>query len=224
MNKMVSEIRAAIDRSGEKDSLAKMCGGLVAFLEEKGKEAGFDYFKTVLLDMSPYDWIEDVSPTFLAQDAVSRERMSELARLVDTLIAKQIEKRVPEETFYTELWERMWDDVVLPTREERAAFLQGLWGDPRIPYFKIEEGRVFQEDEFQKIVEKIHPALQKGEFIMNANIPTKSQRASLLLELAGELEDEDERIVFWGVLIGELRAKFHAALSALADKAAADDQ
>lgn len=168
--------------------------------------------------MGPYDWVDEISPAFLKLDTIPEDRVSELVRLVNTLMEKQIEKRVSEETFYTELWKRVWDDIVLPTHEDRTAFLQILWGDARIPYFQIDEGRSLQEEEFKRIVDKIHLALQKGEFIMNANIPYKSQRASLLIDVANSLDGDAERIVFWGVLIGNLRSEINALLSMLSDK------
>lgn len=210
MNSMASEIRAAI---GEKDSLHEICSGLITFFEEKGDETGLRYFKTVLKEMTPYDWVDEISPDFIDFETVSEERVSELVRLIDTLLEKQVKKRVTEETFYAELWERIWDDIVLPTHEDRTAFLQILWADFRIPYFQIDEGVSLSEEEFKSIVDKINPSLQKGQFIMYANIPNKTQRASLLIDVANGLDGDVERIVFWGVLIGSLRAEINTLLS-----------
>lgn len=215
MNAIAAEIKDAIT---EKDSIQALCSELMSFFEEKGREAGLDYFKTLLQGMSPYDLMDEISPDFFKVDASLKERISELMRLVNTLMEKQIEKRVSEEAFYTDLWARVWDDVVLPTREDRAAFLQILWSDSRIPYFQIGKGCSIPEDEFKRIVDKIHLALQKGEFIVNANIPYKSQRASLLMEIADSLEEDKERIVFWGLLIGNLRAEISTLHSMLSEK------
>lgn len=216
MNKLIiSEIREIV---GDKKSAQEICSELVALFEKKGIEDGFVYFKVVLLDMSFYDWVENVSEEFLEISSAGSSRVLELMRLANNLISNQIEKRVTEEMFYAELWKRLWDDVVLPTREDRIIFFQILWLDTRIPYFQIGEGLALSEDEFQKVIERIRPALQKGEFILNANLKSKPQRGSLLLEIADSLDKDVERSVFWGMLIGNLRGQIKALLSVLSDK------
>ena len=219
MDSMISDIREAVETKG---SLQEICSGLVTFLSEKEDE-GPIYFKTVLAKMSVYNWVDYVSPEFLSLNIVPNSRLSELMRLVDNLISKQIEKRVSEEKFYSELWKRLWDDVVLPNDEDRIAFFQILWMDPRIPYFEIGEGSIIQDDDFQKVIKKITPVVQKGMFIMNANLRRKTQWSSLLVELANSLEDETERIVFWAVLIGDLRDKIKALFSAMSDEVISDE-
>lgn len=220
MNSMITDIRESV---GAKNSLTEICSGLVTFLSEKKADEGLNYFKTVLTQMSVYDWVDDASPEFLEFDIVPNSRLSELMRLVDSLISKQIEKRVSEENFYAELWKRLWDDIVLPSDEDRVAFFQILWMDTRVPYFEIGEGQIIGEDNFRKVAERITPALQKGEFIMNANLRYKTQWAGLLLELAKSLEDETEQVVFWAILIGRLREKIKVLLSAMSDKAISDE-
>lgn len=215
---IISEIREVV---GDKKSAQEICNEIVALFEKKGIEDGFAYFKAALLEMSFYDWVEDVSAEFLEIDSAKNNRTGELMRLVNNLISNQIEKRVTEETFYAELWKRLWDDIVLPTHEDRMIFFQILWLDTRIPYFQIDKGLILSEDDFQKVVEKIRPALQKGEFILNANVKYKSQRGSLLLEIADSLDKDVERSVFWGMMIGNLREQIKALLSALSDKEAA---
>lgn len=215
---IISEIREVV---GDKKSAQEICNEIVALFEKKGIEDGFAYFKVALLEMSFYDWVEDVSAEFLEIDFAKNNRAGELMRLVNNLISNQIEKRVTEETFYAELWKRLWDDIVLPTHGDRMIFFQILWLDTRIPYFQIDKGLILSEDDFQKVVERIRPALQKGEFILNANVKYKSQRGSLLLEVADSLNEDVERSVFWGVMIGNLREQIKALLSALSDKEAA---
>lgn len=219
MDSMISDIREAVETKG---SLQEICSGLVTFLSKKEDE-GPIYFKTVLTKMSVYNWVDDVSPEFLSFNIGPNSRLPELMRLVDNLISKQIEKRVSEENFYTELWKRLWDDVVLPNDEDRIAFFQILWMDTRIPYFEIGEGSIIQEDNFQKVIKKITPVIQKGEFIMNANLRRKTQWSSLLMELANSLEDETEQVVFWAVLIGGLRDKIKALLSVISDEVISDE-
>lgn len=220
MNAMATEIKAAVPG---KDFLQEICSELMTFFEQKGREEGLDYFKTLLQEMSPYDWVDEVTQEFLNFDIVSKKRISELMRLINTLMVKQIGKRVSEEDFYTDLWARVWDDIVLPTHEDRAAFLQILWSDARIPYFQISEGCSIPKEEFERIVEKIQSALRKGEFIVNANISYKSQQASLLMEIANSLDGDEERIVFWGILIGNLRAEIGTLRSMLSEKEADEE-
>ena len=220
MGSMISDIREAV---GAKGSLQEICSGLVTFLSGK-KDEGLIYFKTVLTQMSVYDWVDEISSEFLEFDIVPDSRLPEIIRLENNLISKQIEKRVSEEEFYAELWKRLWDDVVLPNDEDRIAFFQILWTDNRIPYFEIGEGNIIQEDDFQKIRKKIAPAIQKGKFIMDANLKHKTQWSSLLMELANSLEDETERVVFWAVLIGSLRDKIKALFSMMSDEATPDEE
>lgn len=89
----------------------------------------------------------------------------------------------------------------------RATFLQTLWMDNRIPYYQLDEGCIMGNDQYRKIIDTIRPSLKKGTFILNANLKYKTERASLLLNIAKELGSEEEQIVFWAFLIDKLREK-----------------
>ena len=209
---LVTEIESSIEKS---DSLQEICSQLISFWETKDREDRVKYFKTVLQKMSFNDFCDDESSMNPDIKDVSDERLNELLRLSNTLISKLVERRVSEDDFYLELSNRLWDDVVLPTHEDRTAFLIFLWIDSRIPYYQIGHGIMINEDEFKTIINKIALEINKGSFIINANIPYKTQRASLLMEIANQLANDNERIVFWGVLIGRIKDECRALLSAL---------
>lgn len=182
------------------------------FILAQEQEVQEQYFSTFLREIS----LEDVGITnlqhYFSKEATSRIR-NDINQLGNRIVENLVQQRIPEEMFYKSLWSKICDDTLLPDQTAQTAFLACLWIDPRIPYYQVEEGCTMDNDEFDRLREKIWPTLKKVYFILSIQLTQKTQRASLLMKLADEIEDEQERIVFWAYVIAVLRGNSHQAKS-----------
>lgn len=174
--------------------------------QEQGAQE--QYFFTFLHEVS----LDDVGATdwkqYFSKEAVSLIR-NDITQLGNRIVENLVQQRLPEEMFYKSLWDKICDNTLLPDQAAQTAFLACLWTDPRIPYYQVEEGCTMDNDEFDRITEKIWPILKKVYFILSIQLAQKTQRASLLMKLADEIDDEKERTVFWAYVIAVLRGSSH---------------
>ena len=107
----------------------------------------------------------------------------------------------------------------------QAIFLQCLWLDNRIPYYQLGEGRhIGNNEEFKRIYKEIEPSLNKGRYIINAKLQYKTQRASLLMEIADSLDTDEQRMVFWASIIDGMRMTIRYLHKSLEEKNARSEK
>lgn len=187
--------------------LYSICEELVSFAEGCGPKDGPCLLREFLEEITISDLIgEELTEEFLQIPPGRQEGLQECLTLENRLVSNLTQSRVSVEEFYRSLWEKMNDSTLITDSYGRAAFLFFLRIDSRIPYFELDEGCVMEDGRYKELVDKIQPAIAKGSFILSANLKYKTQRASLLMDVANGLENEEERIVFWAVLLGRCRA------------------
>ena len=140
---------------------------------------------------------------FLSDDV--RDRITEdIYSLANRIVANLVRQRLPEESFYENLWEKISDETLLPDKQAQISFLMRLWLDPRIPYYQVGEGCTMDDDEFSRIRDAVWPAIKKALFILAIPFSQKTQRMSLIMELADGLKDDKEKAVFWAGIMSRL--------------------
>lgn len=191
-------------------SLYGICEELVSLAEGCGPEDGPCLLRSFLEEITVSDLIgEDLTEEFLRIPPERQEGLQECLTLENRLVSNLTQSRVSAEEFYRSLWEKINDSTLITDSHGRASFLFFLRIDSRIPYFELDEGCVMEDERYKELVDKLQPAIAKGSFILSANLKYKTQRASLLMDVANGLESEEERIVFWAVLLGRCRAIQH---------------
>lgn len=183
-------------------TLYETCSAVLQFISAQEEYKRLSYFTSFLQNGKFFDLPVENPETFLSEEVKSRitgDVKSLCARILENLI----KENVPEEDFYKKLWEKLCDNTLLSDNAAKTAFLTCLFLDARLPYFHLEEGLSMDNDTFQATFDNIQPQLRKAYFILAAPFKQKTQRASLLLELADEL-DGDEKVVFWAIVISYL--------------------
>ena len=199
----VKELRLC---GGTHGGLYSICGEVVSIAESCGPEDGPRLLREFLEGISISDLVgEELTEEFLQIPPERKEGLQECLTLENRLVSNLTQSRVSVEEFYRSLWEKMNDSTLIADSCGRAAFLFFLRIDSRIPYFELDEGCVMEDGRYKELVDKLQPAIAKGSFILSANLRYKTQRASLLMDMANGLENEEERIVFWAVLLGRCR-------------------
>lgn len=186
--------------------LYQICKLFVDLLEKNVEtaEEGFQYFLT---EVSPPRYNEEEIPDDLFEideteiDSDTQIRISKMER---QLVKELIFKDVSEDDFYEEIWKRVSDTLLVSDIYQKSFFLYQMWLDPRIPYFRLGLGVDINSETYKHCVDKLQIPLKKALFVMNAGYPKRTQKVSILLKIADEITDLNERIVFWSLTMGIL--------------------
>ena len=204
-NKMIDALKLAITPAV---TLCQACSSVWQFILSKTENDRVDYLKIFLTGFkSAEDIAEKPSECFFGVEWKNKQEEAELTDLENRIVSNLIGSSMEESAFYAALCTKLSDDTLLSTLEDKAKFLALLWMDPRIPYYKLDKGRIMSNEEYRSIINKIQESINKGFFILSEELDYKTQRSSLLLDVANKLESDDERIVFWAVLLDILYKK-----------------
>lgn len=151
---------------------------------------------------------------------VNPETDFRLASTINQVVRELILKNVTEDEFYAELWRRFSDTILIPDAAQRAVFLLRLWLDVRIPYYQLGPGITMPNEQYHQLVKQLEPQRRKVSFILNAGYPQKTQKASILMKVAGELSSDEERAVFWSIVLGRLENRIRDLQAALNERGA----
>ena len=166
------------------------CEAIWEFILSQSLEEQKSYFSVFLSEI----YIENLNISdddrFLSDDV--RDRITEdIYSLANRIVANLVRQRLPDET-------------LLPDKQAQISFLMRLWLDPRIPYYQVGEGCTMDDDEFSRIRDAVWPAIKKALFILAIPFSQKTQRMSLIMELADGLKDDKEKAVFWAGIMSRL--------------------
>lgn len=192
-----------------KTCLYEICKCSMKLLEENAETAreGFQYFLTRI---SPPRYSSDDIPDELFEvneeeiDPFTQKRIREME---SQIIRELIFQDVTEETFYTEIWKRVSDKLLVSDSYQRAFFLRLMWLDSRIPYYRLGLGMIMDEEKYQECVKQLEVPYRKMQFVMNAGYPRRTQKVSILMKIAEEIQDPEQRIVFWALTLGKLEKR-----------------
>ena len=198
-NKMIDELKLAINPAV---TLCQACRSVWQFILGKAENDRADYLKAFLTGFkSAGDMTEKPSENFFDVEWKSKQDEAELTDLENRIVSNLVGSSMEEPAFYAALCTKLSDDTLLSTPEDKAIFLALLWMDPRIPYYKLDKGLIMSNEAYRSIINKIQESINKAIFILNVRLDYKTQRSSLLLDVANALESDDERVVFWAVLL-----------------------
>ncbi len=138
----------------------------------------------------------------------------DVSKTAERILQNLINANITESEFYEKLWTKFNDKDLFTSSDDRIALLLSLWLDVRIPYFQVHEGCSMEDDEYRKCIDEISMELKKASFIVYKNMKQKTQRVSLLMELADSIPDKNKRIVFWSYVISLISKKEAALQSA----------
>lgn len=118
------------------------------------------------------------------------------ASIVNALFEKLLKSNLLEDLFYQKLWEIIFTNPSFEDENARVFALYYIWIDARIPYFHLEEGLMMSESEFQTLKKDLYTKISKARFILwTTMFKQKTARASAILKLLNELNDEKEKAV-----------------------------
>ena len=200
------------------DTIWNTCTEVWNYISAQKSECREKYFCVFLSQVNLED-IENIDiDHYFTKEAISLIS-NDIFQLENRIMENLIQQKMTEDEFYQNLWGKICDSTLLPNKKAQTAFLACLWLDFRIPYYQVGQGCRMESEEFVRLRDQILPAIKKANFILSIPMEQKTQRASLLMELADGIKDERERTVFWAFVISRL-TKSNNSSSAKASDAA----
>lgn len=189
-----------------KASLTEVCLEVVEKINEakENSETQLTIFKTflTLFDIGDFSLDAKNTPEIFAAKGETEQDIDVIIGVANNVISNLVERKVTEDDFYINLLNRLLDHGFLQNELRQAIFLQCVWLDNRIPYYQLGEGsHIGNNEEFKRIYKEIEPSINKGRYIINAKLQYKTQRASLLMDIADSLDTNEQRMVFWASII-----------------------
>lgn len=182
------------------DTIWDTCTEVWNYISAQKSECREKYFCVFLSQVNLED-IENIDiDHYFSKEAISLIS-NDIFQLENRIMENLIQQKMTEDEFYQNLWGKICDSTLLPDKKAQTAFLVCLWFDFRIPYYQVGQGCRMEDEEFAQLCDQIWPTIKKAYFILSIPMAQKTQRASLLMELADGIEDERERIVFWALVI-----------------------
>ena len=109
-------------------------------------------------------------------------------------------------------WDFIENGTILSEKKEKAFALYYIWIDVRIPYFELPPGLKMENEVYQDMLDKLKPMIRKARFILFTPTDQKTERASRILKVLDELEDESEKAVLMAQVLGMIDRRGIAAL------------
>ena len=200
-NIIYDELISVIQRKN--DTFRTACEAAWSLIREKSGQEQYlcfflrdiDCFDINIADESKMDFNDD-DPNFSSVKDLER-------RIVHSLIGSN----PSEEFFYHNICQKINDSLLFPDFSSQVSFLTCLWLDSRIPYFQLEEGCLMENEKYQAILEELSPLLKKANFILSTDLKQRTQRASLLMRIAEEINDKEKETVFWAYVLSRTSIK-----------------
>lgn len=192
-----------------KQCLYEICKLCMNLLEENAETAqeGFQYF---LRQVSLPRYNPDEIPEELfnvKEEEIDIPTQKRILEMESQIVKELIFQDVSEEVFYQEIWKRISDTLLVSDSYQKSFFLFRMWLDPRVPYYRLGLGVNMDNETYKKCVQQVKPSYEKMLFVMNAGYPQRTQKVSILMKIAEELPNQEQRIVFWALTLEKLERK-----------------
>lgn len=117
-------------------------------------------------------------------------------QMIEGTLTKLVGEDLSEEKFYDKLWEFIFENNLVLTREEEKRYaLYQIWMDGRTPYFHLEPGYRMDNEDFKKICLNNRILMKKMRFILQVEFEQKTERSSLILKELKSCKTKEEQIV-----------------------------
>lgn len=138
---------------------------------------------------------EKVATTEISEE-IYKKLHKQYAEVVDALFEQILSKNLPEDQFYSKVWDVIDQSPSFEDEYAKAFALYYIWIDVRIPYFQLDDGLSMPDDEFRTLTESLMPSIQKARFIMCTTLfEQRTSRASVLLDLLNSIPNKKEQVV-----------------------------
>lgn len=152
---------------------------------------------------------EDTNP-----QKITRQEENRIFNLYEGILHGVVDRitemNLSQEEFYKKLYAVVFgsgNELLPQSKEEKVIALKILSErELVIPYFQIAETEQISREEFEEGLEKIQPSLREAYYMLNRQFSTTPEEGAQIVRIADSIEDKRQRIIFWTVIINNLRA------------------
>lgn len=165
-----------------------------------------------------YEYAEDVrtakkEPAEKVYSAADKYQLSSAyGKMIDGALEALLRRNLSCPEFYAELWDFIQNNTILSEKEQKAFILYYTWIDVRLPYFELPPGIKMDNDVYRDMLKNLKPMIRKARFILFTPMDQKTERASRIIQVLDEIEDENEKAVLMAQILGMIDRSGAAAL------------
>ena len=171
----------------------------------KTSDTPWQVVKSIIEYQNPVG-IDDGSPS-----RVNPNEYQKTIRLYLNLLHETVrviaQKNMPEDDFYRCLYRNVFESDLFPKDDlVHAVFLEVLSKQiPELPYTQMQNLLEMSDERFREITAEVTPQLNKAVYVLNRHLGSKTEETSQLWEIARTLEDRNQQIVYWAMIISLIR-------------------
>ena len=129
------------------------------------------------------------------------------------------QKNMSEDDFYICLYRNVFDSDLFPKDDIVHAVLLKVLSTkkmiPELPYIQMQNLLKMSDETFREITAEVAPQINKAVYVLNRHLGSKTEETSQLWEIAKTLEDRNQQIVYWAMIISLIRNSMDRATSQL---------
>lgn len=138
-----------------------------------------------------------------------RDCFDDVRPVIDRLLSNLIEKNYPAETFYSNLWDSINNDVLFDSDLEKICAVLFVLLSSKTPYFQMEEALRMSDEDYWKVSREVDEQYKKAVFALNRGYDQRTEVASQIVRFFKEIEGETQQVVYIAKLIGYFRFEIH---------------
>ena len=142
---------------------------------------------------------EELNETAGEYDSVARTWS-----LSGEVLEKLCQRNLPENDFYSELWEFISKSGLFDSDEERVSALFCMLANPRLPYTHFDTPEM-PDEVFDKSRVKLEVKLRQLSQVARRSFPQRTQEAQAALDIINECETDDEKAVAMAMFLSYVR-------------------
>ncbi|MBQ9167665.1 MAG: hypothetical protein IJX67_04560 [Oscillospiraceae bacterium] len=181
----------------------------VYFLYLKKNDQAYNNLRTFLESWYDIESDKSISVKVYYSEDDYRECFDDIRSVIDRLLSNLVEKNYPSETFYSNLWDSINNDILFDSDLEKICAVLFVLLSSKIPYFQMEEALRMSDEEYWKVSREVDEQYKKAVFALNRGYDQRTEVASQIVRFFKEIEGETQQVVYIAKLIGYFRFEIH---------------
>lgn len=151
-------------------------------------------------------FLEKGESLYISESIINNNTEQYIIELVD-YIRILSERNYAAGEFYGILYRHVFNGELYPKETAIQSYLLYLLAErtPGIPYYQTTKLLKLPNEEYKVIVNRIQPQIQRAVAMLNRHFKTKTEEISQLYYISQDMALEEERIVYWSVVIDIMR-------------------
>lgn len=163
-------------------------------------------FQYIIEAVQGKTFLEKGESLYISESIINNNTEQYIIELVD-YIRILSERNYAVDEFYGILYRHVFNGELYPKETAIQSYLLYLLAErtPGVPYYQTKNLLKLPNEEYRAIVKRIQPQIQRAVAMLNRHFKTKTEEMSQLYYISQDMVLEEERIVYWSVVIDIMR-------------------